>query len=63
MATRKKPAQEPKERTCTPVKEYMGRSGGAYREVCSECHGLMWSGLALGSKPRYCPWCGARVVW
>lgn len=47
------------ERTCHLVKERVGRSGKAYRMVCSECHHVIYDGWQ--EKPRYCAFCGARV--
>ena len=49
------------QRRCRLVKEHFGHSGGAYRMVCSECHHLVWDGMGLQEKPRYCAFCGAEV--
>lgn len=46
--------------TCNRVREYFGRSGKSYREVCSECHHIIYDGWQ--DKPRYCPFCGRKVV-
>lgn len=45
--------------TCHLVKEHVGRSGKAYRMVCSKCHHVIYDGWQ--EKPRYCAFCGARV--
>lgn len=47
-------------RTCRLVREHVGRSGQAHRLVCSECHHVIYDGWQ--EKPRYCAFCGARVV-
>ena len=45
---------------CSLVREYFGQSGNWYRLVCSECHHVIYDGWQ--EKPRYCPFCGSRVV-
>ena len=46
--------------TCKRVKEHFEHSGGSYRLVCSECHHIIYDGWQ--EKPRYCPFCGRKVV-
>ncbi len=43
------------------VYEYIGATGDKKRPVCSQCHHIIWDWWC--EKPRYCAFCGGRIVY